>query len=869
MATNGNSAKLAQQIWAIANSLRGNMDSSKFKDYILGVIFYRYLSAHTESYMDDLLKNDGVTYREALADPELAPEVKHWAIEKLGYLIEPEDLFDSLVAKIGRGEFTIEDFERAIAKLTASTVGQESEAAFAGLFDAMDLHDTDLGKEVSARTKLISTVICKIYDTPFAKASEAGDVLGTAYMILIGLFQSNAGKKGSEFFTPTSVSTLLAQIATIGLTEVGNVCDGCAGSGSLLLEVARHLPSGKVRHYWAQEKMGTTYNLLRMNLIMHGVDYKNFSVFNDDTLVHDNFYENGRPVTFDVQVENPPYSATNTAADEKYLDDPRYRSAGVLAPSSKADMAFVESIVYHMSDDGRAAVLLPHGVLFRGGSEAEIRRHLIDTLNVVDAVIGLPANMFHGTGIPVCILFLRKRRNGNSGDVYFIDASKGFEKVGTSNRMRACDVRRVVDAMTTREDIEGFARKVSLDELHGNDLNLNIPRYVDASEAPERWDVDALVNGGVPVSEADALSAYFDTFGGLRDELFEQRGCSLALKSDVRETVMGNASVRAYLDAYDHTARGIAAETTERVIDGMDAVDARKTEEELTQSLFSALDGVPFVDGYDAYQALDDAWYDIAADIEVIRADGRGAIAAYEPNMVLKKKSKSKELVEEQNGYKGRILPFELVQSKYLADELAELKRLSAEVDAAQSAVDEATEALTDNDKCFEVNGVAVWDAEKDKLVVKQLNAAVKLFKKERPGEGYPEDSTESRLMALVDARMALSAAKKAHKAAKGRIEPETMNVMDGLTEQQALELLREKWVGPYAERVAALAPAAVEGLVKAIQSICDKYTVTYGDEAAEIAALESELGNMLGHLVADGADKRGIESWAALLGGE
>ena len=265
---NTTSQKLATQIWAIANDLRGSMDASKFKDYILGIIFYRYLSTHTESYMNDLLKNDGITYREALADPEYADTVREWALDKLGYVIEPEYMFDSLVEKIKAGDnttdetkkFSIEDLEKAISKLTESTIGQKSEAAFANLFDAMNLRDADLGKEVSERTQLISTIILRISDTPFAKDSEGGDVLGTAYMILIGLFQSNAGKKGGEFFTPTPVSTLLAQLTTIGIGEVKNACDGCAGSGSLLLEVQRHLPSRRVHHYYGQEKI-----LLRKN----------------------------------------------------------------------------------------------------------------------------------------------------------------------------------------------------------------------------------------------------------------------------------------------------------------------------------------------------------------------------------------------------------------------------------------------------------------------------------------------------------------------------------------------------------------------------------------------------------------------------
>lgn len=497
MASN-QSQKLAQKIWAIANSLRGSMDASKFKDYILGVIFYRYLSARTESYMDRLCRNDGLTYREAWEKPEFVNHLKTWQIRELGYIIEPDELFDSIVERIQCNSFSIETFERAISKLTASTIGQESEAAFANLFDAMDLKDSDLGKEVSDRTKLMSDIIQKISDTPFAKDSEGGDVLGTAYMILIGLFQSGAGKKGGEFFTPTSVSTLLAQITTLGLNEVNNVSDGCAGSGSLLLEVGRQLSTHKIGHYYGQEKTGTTYNLLRMNLIMHGVPYRSFTVYNDDTLVRDNFYENGVPVTFDIQVENPPYSAPNTAAAPSFLDDPRYKSAGVLAPKTKADLAFVEGMVYHMSDDGRVAVLLPHGVLFRSGPEESIRRYLIDRLNVIDAVIGLPANMFHGTSIPVCVLFLKKKRNGNSGNILFIDASSYFEKAGKNNALRPSDVKRIVDCVRDRSEIDRFSRKVSLEEIAANGYNLNIPRYVDGTEESENWDLYSLVYGGVP-----------------------------------------------------------------------------------------------------------------------------------------------------------------------------------------------------------------------------------------------------------------------------------------------------------------------------------------------------------------------------------
>ena len=491
------SQELATQLWAIANELRGNMDASKFKNYILGVIFYRYLSEKTESYMDDLLKDDGISYREALKNEELAPIVRDWSIEHLGYIIEPKYLWASLIDEIKGAEFSIEHFDKAISTLVASTIGQESEAAFDKLFDDMNLQDKDLGKEVSERTALIAKVMQKVDDISFNVDDAEMDVLGTAYMILISLFASDAGKKGGEFFTPTCASKLLARLATVGLDEVKNAADSCAGSGSLLLEVQNHLSTKKVGHFYATEKNGSNYNLLRMNLLMHGVPYKKFSCFNSDSIKTDNYYENGEPLMFDIQVENPPYSAKFDQSP-KLLDDPRFSSCGVLAPQGKADLMFVESMVYHMSEDGRIAVLLPSGALFRGkkngknDAEYDIRRHLIENLNVVDAIIGLPAKMFHGAKLPVIVMVLKKKRNGNSDNILFIDASKYFTPEKTMNVITDEDIDRIMDAYINRSEIDKFSHVASLEEVCvKNDFNCNIPRYVDSFEKEETVDIDA------------------------------------------------------------------------------------------------------------------------------------------------------------------------------------------------------------------------------------------------------------------------------------------------------------------------------------------------------------------------------------------
>lgn len=486
------SAELAKQLWAIANEFRGNMDASEFKNYILGLIFYRYLSEKTESYMDDLLKDDDVTYREALASEDYAEVVKGWSLDHLGYIILPENMWSSLIDRIKGNEFTVEDLEKAVNALSASTIGQESEAAFRGLFNDMNLKADHLGREVSERSALISKVMLKIDDLSFNVHDTTFDYLGTAYMILIGLFQSGAGKKAGEFFTATCASVLLAKLVTAGLTEVKNACDPCAGSGSLLLEVKNNLPAHKVGHFYSQELNSTTFNLNRMNMLLHGVPYKQFTAYNDDTLRHDNFYENGSPVMFDIQVSNPPYSAPNSAADPSYLDDVRYSACGVLAPKTKADLQFVEHMVYHMGEDGRIAVLLPHGILFRGGAEEKIRKWLIDSQNVIDAVVGLPANLFHGTSIPVVCLICKRKRNGNADNILFIDASSEFEKGKDQNVLRDQDIEKIVETYKNRVDVEKYAHVATMDEIEENGYNLNIPRYVDTAEETPEIDLAAV-----------------------------------------------------------------------------------------------------------------------------------------------------------------------------------------------------------------------------------------------------------------------------------------------------------------------------------------------------------------------------------------
>ena len=476
--------ELCQKLWAMANALRGNMEAYEFKNYILGMIFYYYLSDRTEKYMVNLLKDDGISYEKAWADQEYREAVVEESLRDLGFVIEPQYLFRNLVNMVENRSFDIEFLQKAINSLMESTIGNESQADFEGLFSDMQLDSTKLGHTVRDRSAVMAKIIASLDEINFSVEDTKIDVLGNAYEYLIGQFAATAGKKAGEFYTPSGPAELLCRLACLGLTDVKAAADPTCGSGSLLLRLKNY---ANVRLYYGQELTSTTYNLARMNMILRGIPYRNFNIYNGDTLENDFFGD----TKFRVQVANPPYSA-NWSADNKFLEDDRFSQYGKLAPKSKADFAFVQHMVHHMDEDGRAVVLLPHGVLFRGGSEETIRKYLIENLNVLDAVIGLPANLFFGTGIPVCVLVLKKDRGANAGNILFIDASKGFEAGKNQNILRECDIDSIVDAYVKRVDVDKYAHVATMAEIAENGFNLNIPRYVDTFEPEEEIDLNAV-----------------------------------------------------------------------------------------------------------------------------------------------------------------------------------------------------------------------------------------------------------------------------------------------------------------------------------------------------------------------------------------
>ncbi|MFW3345374.1 type I restriction-modification system subunit M [Aliarcobacter butzleri] len=483
-----NKKALELQLWNIANELRGKMDADEFRDYILGFIFYKYLSEKIENFTNELLKEDGITFTSLDSNnpehEEILNSLKDDCVQQLGYFLKPNELF-SAMAKKGNSDnnnFILDDLTQVLRHIEQSTMGTESEDDFEHLFEDLDLTSTKLGRTEEAKNKLIAKVLYHLDNINFELKNHDRDVLGDAYEYLIGQFAAGAGKKAGEFYTPQEVSKILAKLVTVGKTRLKSVYDATCGSGSLLLRVAKEVED--VSNFYGQELNRTTYNLARMNMIMHDVHYRKFDIKQEDTLEHPQHLEH----RFEAIVANPPFSA-NWSANPLHLNDDRFSQYGKLAPSSKADFAFIQHMIYHLDDNGTMAIVLPHGVLFRGAAEGHIRQYLIEDRNYLDAVIGLPSNIFYGTSIPTCILVFKKCRE-HSDNILFIDASNDYEKAKNQNYLTNENIEKIIDTYANRKEIEKYSHLASMDEIKENDYNLNIPRYVDTFEEEEVIDLD-------------------------------------------------------------------------------------------------------------------------------------------------------------------------------------------------------------------------------------------------------------------------------------------------------------------------------------------------------------------------------------------
>ncbi len=476
--------KIHKKLWDIANDLRGSMNPDEFKNYILGFIFFKFLSEKIEITLNQQLKNEKMTFAQAYKKQKYKKPLEKESKKRLGYFIDPKYLFFHFVERARKKEFFLDDLDTALKKIEDSTQGYASEEDFLGLFDDVDLTSTRLGKTENAKNKKIGDIFLNLAEIDFDLKSSNIDVLGDAYEYLISQFASSAGKKAGEFYTPQEVSTILARIVTIGKDRIKKAYDPTCGSGSLLMRIGRET---KVGTFYGQELNQTTYNLARMNMILHGIKFSDFSIEQGNTLTDPAH----KGMTFEAVVANPPFSAKWSASDT-FLSDERFSNYGKLAPKSKADFAFVQHMLYHLDENGTMCVVLPHGVLFRGSSEEVIRKYLIKEKNWLDAVIGLPPNVFFGTGIPTAVLVFKKCRESDK-NILFIDASKGFEKAGNKNKLRQKDIDKIVDTYKKRRSYKKFSHVAKLKEIQENEYNLNIPRYVDTFDEEEPVDIKGVV----------------------------------------------------------------------------------------------------------------------------------------------------------------------------------------------------------------------------------------------------------------------------------------------------------------------------------------------------------------------------------------
>ncbi|MCX6808924.1 MAG: type I restriction-modification system subunit M [Candidatus Berkelbacteria bacterium] len=487
---------LEKQLWAVANALRGKMNADEYKNYILGFIFYKYLSEKLEIYVNEkLLASEKFKYSEIEENSKDGAEylghIKAACISHLGFFLKPSELFSHLVKK-GKGQtkdettFILEDLKNVLNTIEQTSMGTASEDDFKGLFGDVSLTSDKLGSSENKKNDVIVEVLSLLAGIDFRLDDAKSDLLGDAYEYLIGEFASGAGKKGGEFYTPAQVSRLLAQIVSADKKRLRSVFDPTCGSGSLLLRLKEY---AEVSDYYGQELNPTTYNLARMNMILHGVHFDHFKIMQGDTLTDDMHPD----LKAEAIVANPPFSAEwKGEKDPALVHDDRFSQYGRLAPKGAADYAFVTHMIYHLADNGTMAVVLPHGVLFRSGAEGQIRKHIIEKQNFLDAVIGLPANLFYATSIPATVLVFKKCRRDDE-DILFIDASREFEKGKNQNHLTNENIAKIFETYSSRKEIEKYSHRASLDEIKENDFNLNIPRYVDTFEEEEEIDLGEVV----------------------------------------------------------------------------------------------------------------------------------------------------------------------------------------------------------------------------------------------------------------------------------------------------------------------------------------------------------------------------------------
>ena len=811
-----NKEQLATKIWESANKMRSKIEASEYKDYILGFIFYKFLSEREENF----LKKDGYEEEDLNTVTEDDQDVVDYLQTRIGYFISYDNLFSTWL-KMG-SDFDVSNVTDALSAFSR-LISDNYKRVFDGIFQTLESGISKLGSSSKEQSKAVRDLIYLINDIPM-DGQQDYDVLGFIYEYLISNFAANAGKKAGEFYTPHEVSLLMSEIIAEHLKDRKEIkiYDPCSGSGSLLINigksVSKYMDGQNNIKYYAQELKQNTYNLTRMNLVMRGILPDNIKVRNGDTLEEDwpDFEDSDpvgtyEPLYVDAVTSNPPYSQNWDPSDKE--NDPRYADYGV-APKGKADYAFLLHDLYHIKSDGIMTIVLPHGVLFRGGEEGDIRRNLIEK-NKIDAIIGLPSNIFFGTGIPTIIMVLKQKRANT--DVLIIDASKGFVKEGKNNKLRACDIKRITDTIKNRTTIDKFSRVVSRDEIRSNDYNLNIPRYVDSSEKSESWDIYASMFGGIPNSEINELKEIWKVFPSLKNQLFKASNeqYSSFNTNNLKELVNNNLEVKEFINKYNQSLSGFDTILKELLIDNANNLNIAQTSTIISDELFSRLKPLALIDPYEAYQDFDNQWIEISTDLEMIQTEGFDCTKVVDPNMVIKKKNNKEDEVQE--GWLGHIIPFDLVQENYLKEDKQSLLSKQNRVSEIESSIEEILESLTEDEKQSDY-----YDEEKNKFDDKLVKTALK--------NSDLESETKNKLksyQSLVNEKKTLN---KEIKKESESLEKNSKETIENLSDDEVNNMLIKKWIDPLMDLIQKIPMNIINELIKALESLSKKYEVTAYD---------------------------------------
>lgn len=916
-----NKQQLAAKIWESANQMRSKIEANEYKDYILGFIFYKYVSDKQVAFA----KSKDFSEEDICAFSEDDAETVDYIKRNIGYFIAYDHLFSTWIEQ--GGDFDVSNVRDALSAFSR-LIHPDHKRLFEGIFKTLETGLSKLGESAAKQTKAISGLIQLIKEIPMDGRQDY-DVLGFIYEYLIGMFAANAGKKAGEFYTPHEVSLLMSEIIAdhVKTRDTIDIYDSCSGSASLLLNIGKSVDKhmdekGKIKYY-AQELKENTYNLTRMNLVMRDIKPDNIFTRNGDTLEDDwPFFEDNDPVNtynplyLDAVVSNPPYSQK---WDPKHKEnDARFSRFG-LAPKSKADYAFLLHDLYHLKPDGIMAIVLPHGVLFRGGEEGKIRKQLIEN-DHLDTIIGLPPNIFFGTSISTTILVLKQKRNNS--DVLIVDAAKGFAKEGKNNKLRASDIKKIVDTVTGRESLPRYSRVVPKKEIRKNEYNLNIPRYVDSSEPAESWDLYSSMFGGIPQIELDALEDFWKAFPGLRSTLFTDNGTPYVEPqvANFAKAIGEHAEVQTYTEQFSNAFADFNPWMRGELIDQMLTLTVARQDSAIGEAIFDRLAPLPLIDKYHAYQLLAEQWQQTAIDLEILQTEGFDAARVVDPNMVTKKKD-GKE-VEVQDGWKGRVMPFDLVQRMHFKEELDSLSKQENRRGEIEAALKEVLESLSEEDGEYDVLNDA-----RDKFVVADLNKEIKeqwsdvetneirtlneyislldakpkkqekqAFIAEHPevnwseieankdgtfGKGkvnsylnwlrssfeFPEDTFACKLLKVCSLLNEDKKLKIANKVDAAALHLKTKDTIENLNDEQVNELLEAKWILSLSESLHQLPGQQIEALTSKLQALVEKYEVTFADNAREIRQTEAALTGMMDELDGNEFDMKGLAELKTFLG--